>query len=268
MGEKEVDEVLDFVLDEDNVKGRGISKSNSQLDGRGDYLRRTEWNDTCGIVNERADNVGEDDEYHSDDLMDIDASMYSDSENSMEDEMGRLGVITENLRQDLESQHHGSMMHVLGQLVSDDEGSVASKCSSPFVVEHSSANDIISREKNVCRKSNKKRRTRRIVRNKLKSTNAKKESMSSRRKARNNDKKNKKAKEETQVLQGVQDQSSMIKASSFAKMGELDALTIFLNILLWLAVPRFMLHSNDSLMNSEGMPKYCIVRRDGGNFLC
>lgn len=284
--EKEVDEVIGSMLDEDNVRGFRINKNNGQYDRDERLLVRRERNDTFDATNEIGENIRGDDEYYHDGNINIDASIYSDSENSMEDEMGRLRMISDDLRQDIESQNHGSMMHLLGQLVSDDEGSVVSECSSPFMVEYGRANDVIpciKKEENVAnavgievrRKANRKRRRRRIVPNKLRCASAEKGSTSiSSRNVKSAKKKNrspKKANEETRVLEEEQHQSSEIEVPDVVKNGPLkyfDPVPTVLNLLLWLIVSRFLIHSTNSLLDSEGMPTYCMVRRNGNDFMC
>lgn len=283
--EKEVDAFIDSMLDEDDVRGCGINKSNGRADRHKRRLGRKEKMNECDATNGIRENVGGSDEYHYDNNMDIDASIYSDSENSMEDEMGRLKMISEDLRQDIESQNHGSMLHLLGQLVSDDEGSDVSECSSSSMVEYGRANDTmpsIKEEENVAnvmgigfrRKADRKRRRRRIVPSKRKCANAKKGSTSSNRKVRSTDEKNrspKKQREETQVRREEQHQSSTIEVPPVVKNGLLnyfDAAPIVLNLLLWLIVSRFLIHSTGSLLDSEGMPTYCMLKSNGNDFMC
>jgi len=271
--EKEVDEFIDSILDSagENTRGCEISKSNEPSD-RG--------------TNEISETISADDGYHYDDNMDMDASMYSDSDNSMEEEMGKLRMISEDLRQDIESQNHGSMMHLLGQL-SDDEGSVVSECSSSFMVEFGSSNDIIpySKEENVANsvsvshrlKENKKHRRRRIVSNKLKCTNARKGSTSSSsgRKVRSTNKKNrslKKARKETRVFNEERHRSPEIEIPNVVKNGLLkyldDATPIVFSFLFWLAISRFFIHSTDSVMDSIGTDISCTVRSTGTGYMC
>merc|ERR1712176_546190 len=113
------------------------------------------------------------------------------------------------------------MMDLLGQLVSDEEDSIASVCS--FKDENASVDNIIScakEVKNVRRKGN-KNPWRHIVPSELKPTNTKNESISSRRKARSKEKKNRSPKKDEEA-QIAQHQSSTIDIPAVAKNGLLN----------------------------------------------